>query len=274
MKAILANFTRGFLAITAIFTVIHGVSAQSRIPPEVNSVELNKNANEGRRLFRGRFIIQENVIDPSDLAGSLVMVDNLGQENEQTTWTKVNPQIVTADPEFQNEIIFQSIVDKAFVASANYLIFNASVGAQDKVELIVEDVLRFKGQPYTTAGVSGLVTALITQFRRDNRRYYYVQNVQYTTVKHKTFKKVEGKAQFSGVGFGADGNVYSSTSGFTLSKIVSINYVELEVVPDRQSRLGPGQTIIGPVDSFSIKTREPKDAAGIRIKNLRKARLN
>src|SRR5688572_18195524 len=70
--------------------------------PAANGVEVNKNGEKGLTLFKGRFIVQDFVISPADVTGSLLMVDNLGQSNEQVTWTKVNPTASNPNPIIQN----------------------------------------------------------------------------------------------------------------------------------------------------------------------------
>ena len=199
--------------------------------PSENSVDVNKNESVGKSIFDNKIILPVEVIYPIELPECLLVVDNGDTKNEQYYWTKVISDGEEIKPEFVNEITYQSIVDQSFVANASYLAFlNASAGKEDKFEIIVENILRAKGLPYTHSKIKAGIKKVMKDLEKKDREFYYIQAVNYSTVKHKTYKEVTKKAAFAGTGFGVDGKVYSSNSNFELAKVVSINYFPIQIV--------------------------------------------
>lgn len=211
---------------------------QNQLPSPANdSVQTNKNESKVVKLFDDRTIIPQEVIDPSGLPECLLVIEKKG-DKDFYYWTKVVASRPDPKPEFNNEIIYESIVDKSFTTKANYLTVAASLGAEDKVELIIEDVFKSKGAAFTDPAIKLAAENFVNADpKKASRTYFYIQNVKYTTVKYKIFRKVEGAGGFTGVGFGADGKVYASNSDYSLQKIVSINTFPLEPVVDQKKKL-------------------------------------
>jgi hypothetical protein len=244
-----------------------------------DGISVNKEKEKGLSLFKNRFIIPNHVINPSELVESLLMIDNFGTSSAESSWTKVKADGKDPEPEFQNQILYQSIVDKKFVNDSTYLSFTSSLENDDKAELIVQDIFRFRGKQFSSEDIREAATRLVTAFNKPGRRFFYVQSVQYSTVEYRVFKKITGKAQFAGVGFGAGGQYFSSTSNYAFDPIVSINYIPLEVTtPTPVVNSGPqGPTsntqtpmsIPGSQTWVDLKEKEPNSPLGIKLNSLK-----
>lgn len=217
--------------LSACLDVVRPPAAEQLPSPAKDSVQTNKDEDKVVKYFDDRQIIPQEVIDPSSLPECLLIKEKQGDKYVYF-WTKVVSSRPDPKPEFKNEIIYESIVDKSFAAKANYLTVTGSLGAEDKVELVIEDVYISKGAPFTDPAIKTAAETFVNSDpKKTSRTYFYVQNVKYTTIKYKVFKKVDRAVQFTGIGFGADGKVYASNSNYSLQKIVSINTFPLEPEP-------------------------------------------
>jgi hypothetical protein len=210
---------------TSVFGCIHD---NVKPTPADNSVITNKEEAKAVSLFQDRQIIPQEVIDPSGLPECILIQEKQG-DNCFYYWTKLISTRPDPKPEFKNELIYESIVDKSFATKANYLTVTGSLGAEDKVELIIEEVFTSKGAPFSDPAIMAAAESFINKDpKKKSRTYFYIQNIKYTTIKYKIFKKVEGAAGFTGVGFGAEGKVFASNSNYSLQKIISINTFPLD----------------------------------------------
>ena len=206
-----------------------GLMATVQADTKIDMKGVNTKADEQQylKLFKGKFIIPNDVISPEELPESVLIIDDYGTPKANASWLKVRADRPELKPIFVNEMIFQSILDGSAAANANYLIFSSGLEGNAKVEILVENVFRVNGAPYTDPVIKTAADTIVEQHRRPNRRFFYVQHLLYTTVKHRKFGELKGSAKLAGLGFGADGKVFASKADFSLEKVVSVNAFEL-----------------------------------------------
>lgn len=177
-------------------------------------------------LLKGYVIIQGKVNQPLELPGSILMVENEGKSDQREYFVKLNPVAENAKSIPKNDILYESIIDRGFAAKLEVLSFaSAQMAAEDKAHVIVEDVYSASGPQYSAIGVKEKAMAMAKDglLSRPNAKFYYVQSVLYTSIKHKIFNKKSFASNFTGYGIGVKGDVYTTTSLFTMTPVVSVN---------------------------------------------------
>jgi hypothetical protein len=210
--------------------------------PKKDSVEINKSLDRLSALFQDRIVYPGHAIYPTELLESLLVIDKDATGATHAFYTgKVVPGTPDAKPEMTSNIVYQSVVDRGFSATANYLAFiSASLDSDHMAEVIAEDVFRAKGKALTDPGQWEAAATLARRLNRTNRTFFYVQAVQYTTIKHRIYTKKNASAKFDGFGFGAGGKVFASNTDFSLNDMTILNYFPID--PNQTPPPGPTRT--------------------------------
>jgi hypothetical protein len=178
-------------------------------------------------FFAEKTIFATTPIHPLRLAGAIAWRDRLPDGQEHWQFTRLQPKLDLADAEFRNEIIFSSIVDKGFSVGVSYLAFAAtSLSAEDKAEVYVERVFRALGPEYLAEGVQAEIESFKEKNKKAGREFYYVEAMQYNTIKFKQLKKVSADAKASYL-VAIDGSAYSSNERFTIRDLVAVEMINV-----------------------------------------------
>ncbi|MBU6342716.1 MAG: hypothetical protein KGS48_14575 [Bacteroidetes bacterium] len=212
--------------LTLCLTLLLGASlpAQSSRKIKLNPVSLGLDLPESykQRTFIKGLAGFVNKID--QLVGAMILID----ENKTTVLTRFvrqdKPPIITTST---SDVIYNAKIDSKFKFNGAYSIASTKVDRDAIQEIIITDIghafLPEDYIPYVEiCRASGNVS---TETRK---KTYYIRSAKLTTVYTRTFQKVAGSAEVSGVVFSVGGEVYSSSEQFRVDYIVSVDIVSLE----------------------------------------------
>lgn len=163
-----------------------------------------------------------NKID--QLVGAMILIEG----NKTTVLTRFvrqdKPPVVTTST---SDVIYSAKIDTKFKFNGAYAIASTKVEKDQINELIITDVghafLPEDYIPYLEiCRASNNVNA------ETRAKTYYVRSAKLTTIYTRSFQKVTGDADVSGVVFSVGGEVYSTSDQFKVDYIVSVDLVSLE----------------------------------------------
>lgn len=170
-----------------------------------------------------------NKID--QLVGAMILVDG----NKTTVLTRFvrqeKPPVVTTAT---SDVIYSSKIDSKFKFNGAYSIASTKVEKDHISEIILTDV-GYAFLPEDYIPYLDICRAATNVAPETRHKTYYVRSAKLTTVYTRTFQKVLGNAEVSGVVFSVGGEVYSTTDQFKLDYVVSVDLVSLEKLLSLQS---------------------------------------
>ncbi|MBK5275414.1 MAG: hypothetical protein JJE30_10235 [Desulfuromonadales bacterium] len=236
----------------AVLSILICFPCKKAIGADDYNNQINQKQKEAKELYSNKIIAPQDVIDPTTLPESLLMIIDRGQSTEKWYFTTLKGARTEVKPILQNEIVYQSIIDRQFAADAGFLsILSASVGNEDRMEVVAEEVLRVTGSPYLKNDVlrkSAEEAASTYAGSFPNAQFFYIEFAQLSTIKYKIFQRTEVKVKggYSGVAF--NGYAYKSDSGFSSKKFVSVNYFPIVVKGGKATATPPsGKKVLQPI---------------------------
>jgi hypothetical protein len=202
-----------------------GSEATEPYKPE-DIVNNQKEIDLADRFFKNKIIIDQPTYSLR-AAGSIAWTDNDG---EDVSYTELLPDEDPPVPEFQNEKIFESIVDLQFASKASYLAFvSGSLSVEDKAAVLLQKIFRARGPAFLSKKVQdklpNAINRLRTKFRK--RRFFYIETVQHINANHSILKKQEGSIE--GAFFvNIAGQMYAATSRVSNRDFIAVECVEVD----------------------------------------------
>jgi hypothetical protein len=126
-----------------------------------------------------------------------------------------------------SQILFQAVIDRSASAEFGYLPFAASLGDSMRQEVIVEDIAR------QIAPQEAILFRALDSLRNTPKApgvcgRFFIHTVHLTSVKYRTFSRVQGQAKVAGPALSAGGNWYRATTDFRQQLFLSLDYRSLE----------------------------------------------
>jgi hypothetical protein len=166
--------------------------------------------------------------NPLGLAGAVAWTDPCPDGKVVWQYTRLLPERSLPDAKFENQIIFQSLVDKGWATEVGYLaVVGVKLGKQDRAEAIIENVYTADGPGYLDEDVQTALLRVVERFKQENRVFYYIEAIRYTTVKFKTYRRVEGTAHF-GFFVNIGGRYYHTNENFQLTPLVGVQMIRVD----------------------------------------------
>lgn len=203
---------------------VGGASAQNSRKIRLSPVTLGFDLPESykQRTFIKGLSGFVNKVD--QLVGSMIMIDG----NKTTVLTRFirqdKPPLVTTST---SDVIYSAKIDSKFKFNGSYSIASTKVERDAVNELIITDIghafLPEDYIPYVEiCRASGNVSP------ETRKKTYYIRSAKLTTVYTRTYTKVHGDADVSGVVFSVGGEIFSSSEQFKVDYVVSVDLVSLE----------------------------------------------
>lgn len=163
-----------------------------------------------------------NKID--QLVGAMILVDG----NKTSVLTRFvrqdKPPVVTTTT---SDVIYNAKIDSKFKFNGAYSIASTKVEGNTINELIITDIgYAFLPEDYIPYLEICRASGNVTPDTR--KKTYYIRSAKLTTVYTRSFQKVIGESEVSGVVFSVGGEVYSCSDQFKVDYIVSVDLVSLE----------------------------------------------
>jgi len=247
-----------------LLLVMTGCASPKSRPPAITPDISGPNPNYNNQLekanadsfFDKKRIFETTPIHPLRMAGAIAWTDKLPDGQYRWGFTRLQPKVDMPKAELQNEIVFSSIVDKNFSAGVSYLAFvTASLSGEDKAEVYVEKIFRALGPEFNQEEVMAPIREFMKKNRKPGREFYYVEAMQYNTLKLKRLKKVSGKVKASYF-VGIDGAAYSSDERFMVKELVAVEMIALDEFRGGLREVGPvvrPERVPPPIKDFDEK---------------------
>jgi hypothetical protein len=217
-------------------------TAKPQLPNNPN-IDSNTELNRSDKLFEGKDIFPKTPIHPLRLAGAIAYTDPKLDGTLKWSFTRLLPEKPLPEPELENEIVFESLVNKGFALNVNYLSFvGVNLSGEDKAEVLIENVFRALGPEYNTQEVQDAIDVFIQRENKPNRTFYYIEAMRYITIKHRKYTHFEGEGKgsyFVSIG----GKLFFTDKKFSLTDLVAVDSLQLDksgdkiMIPKKEMRM-------------------------------------